>query len=270
MQFEDIIYEKKDHVAKVIINRPKVLNAFREKTCMEMVAAFRDIAEDPYIGVLVLTGAGERAFCVGGDLNWEGERGEAAEAGLGFGTHVNIYTALAHIAKPTLALVRGYAIGGGHVLHLVCDMTIADESARFGQSGPKVGSFNPGWGIGLLKDIVGTKKAKEMWMLCRQYNAKEALQMGLVNKVVPSEELEREGDKWCEETLSLSPMALQGVKLQFIRESSTHEANFDEGMFGVSLLQMYTGDAAEGRAAFFEKRKADFWKSREQYKKTVG
>jgi len=266
MNYEDIIYEKKGHIAKVTINRPKVLNAFRAKTCAELVDAFRDVADDPWLGVLVITGAGERAFCVGGDLNWEAEGVSGAEGVLGLGTSINIYTALAHVPKPTIAVVRGYAIGGGHVLHLVCDITIASEKARFGQSGPKVGSFNPGWGMGLLKDIVGVKKAKEIWMLCRQYSAQEALEMGLVNKVVPDDKLEEELDRWCEEILALGPTSLQGVKLQFIRETAMHEANFDEGMYGVSLLEQYSTEAAEGRAAFFEKRAPDFWKDRQKYR----
>jgi len=267
MQYEDILYEKKGHVAKVTINRPKVLNAFRARTCIEMVEAFRDAADDPLIGVVVLTGTGDRAFCVGGDLNWEAEGVSGAEGVLGLGPHLNIYTALSHIPKPTIAAVRGYAIGGGHVLHLVCDMTIASEKARFGQNGPRVGSLNPGWGVGLLKDIVGVKKAKEIWMLCRQYSAQEALEMGLVNKVVPDDKLEEEIDQWCQEVIALGPMSLQGVKLQFIRETIMHESNFDEGMFGVSLLEQYSTEGAEGRAAFFEKRKPNFWKAREQFEK---
>lgn len=267
MDYEDIIYEKKGHVARVTINRPKVLNAFRAKTCIEMVDAFRDAADDPWVGVLVVTGTGDRAFCVGGDLNWEAEGISGAEGVMGLGPHLNIYTALSHVHKPTIAAVRGYAIGGGHVLHLVCDLTIASEKARFGQNGPRVGSFNPGWGIGLLNDIVGVKKAKEIWMLCRQYSAQEALAMGLVNQVVPDEKLEEEVDKWCEEIVALGPTSLQGVKLHFIRETIMHEAGFDEGMFGVSLLEQSSEEAAEGRTAFFEKRKPDFWKPRAKFKK---
>ncbi|MFC1895830.1 enoyl-CoA hydratase-related protein [Thermodesulfobacteriota bacterium] len=266
MEYQDIIYEKKDHVARVTINRPEVLNAFRARTCAEMVEAFRDAADDPWIGVLVLTGTGERAFCVGGDLNWEAEGVSGAEGVMGLGPHINFYTALAHVPKPTIAAVRGYAIGGGHVLHLVCDITIASENARFGQNGPRVGSFNPGWGIGLLKEIVGVKKAKEIWMLCRQYSPQEALEMGLVNKVVPDDKLEVEVDKWCEEILALGPTSLQGVKLQFMRETAIHEANFDQGLYGVTLLEQYSPEATEGRAAFFEKRKPDFWKLRENVK----
>ena len=266
MEYQDIVYEKKGHVAKVTINRPKVLNAFSGRTCLEMVEAFHDAADDPWIGVLVLAGAGERAFCVGGDLNWEAEA-TLEEGVIAMGPHTNVYTALSHVPKPTIAAVRGYAIGGGHVLHLVCDMTIASENARFGQNGPRVGSFNPGWGIGLLKELVGIKKAKEIWMLCRQYGAQEALEMGLVNKVVPDDKLEEEVDEWCHEIIALGPTSLHGVKLQFIRETIMHEANFDAGMYGVAHLEQYSTEGAEGRAAFFEKRKPDFWKAREKFKK---
>ena len=263
MKFEDIIYEKKNHVAKITINRPKVLNAFRAKTCAEMVTAFRDASNDPLVGVMVITGSGERAFCVGGDLNWEAE-GIAGATGIqGMGEAINIYQALHKVIKPTIAMVRGYAIGGGHALHLVCDLTIASETARFGQNGPRVGSFNPGWGIGMLADIVGMKKAKEVWLLCRQYSAQEALTMGLVNAVVPNDKLEEEVDKWCQEILALSPTSLQGVKFEFMRETIKHEAAFDAGMFAVSFLEQ-SRDAEEGRDAFFNKRKPDFWKLREQ------
>lgn len=265
-EFQDIIYEKKEHVAKVTINRPKVLNSFRALTCIEMVEAFRDAADDPWVGVLVLTGTGDRAFCAGGDLNWEAEGISGAEGVTGLGPHLNIYTALNHVAKPTIAAVRGYAIGGGHALHLACDLTIASENARFGQNGPRVGSFNPGWGIGMLTDIVGAKKAKEIWMLCRQYSAQEAMQMGLVNRVVPNDKLEEELDRWCQEIVALSPTSLQGIKLNFVRQQADHEAAFDEGMFGVTLLEQFSPDAQEGRKAFFEKRKPDFWATRKKAK----
>jgi naphthoate synthase len=181
------------------------------------------------------------------------------------GDSINLYRALYKMPKPTIAAVRGYAIGGGHALHLVCDLTIASENARFGQVGPRVGSFNPGWGIGMLADIVGVKKAKEVWMLCRQYSAQEALAMGLVNTVVPNDKLEEEVDKWCQEILALSPASLQGVKLEFMRETIKHEAGFDQGMFGVTFLEQ-SADAEEGRAAFFEKKQPDFWKLREQFR----
>jgi len=264
MEYTDIIYEKKNHVAKVTINRPKVMNSFRAKTCIEMVDAFRDAADDPQVGVLVITGAGEKAFCAGGDLNWEAQGVSGAEGVMGLGPHLNVYTALNNCYKPTIAMVRGYAIGGGHALHLVCDLTIATEYSRFGQNGPRVGSFNPGWGIGMLSDIVGVKRAKEIWILCRQYSAQEALAWGLINKVVPNDQLEAETDKLCQEILALSPTSLQGVKLHFARQQADHCAAFDEGMFGVNFLESYSTDAAEGRKAFFEKRKPDFWKSREK------
>lgn len=263
MEFSDIIYEKKNRVAKITINRPNKLNAYRARTCYEMVEAFHDASDDSSIGVVVLTGAGNRAFSVGGDLEWEAEGIGGAKGVMGVPVKIEHYLALARIPKPTIAAIRGYAIGGGQVLHLVCDLSIASDKARFGQAGPRVGSFNPGWGIGLLSDIVGLKKAKEIWMLCRQYSANEALEMGLVNKVVPDEELESEVEKWCNEILALGPTALQGVKLQFIRRIIQHAADFSEGMYAVSLLEVGP-EAEEGRKAFFEKRKADFWKLREK------
>lgn len=259
---KDIIYEKKNRVAKVIINRPERLNAYRARTCYELVEAFRDAADDQSIGVVVLTGSGDKAFCVGGDLNWEAEGIAGAKGAIGIPVRIEHYLALAQIPKPTIAAIRGYAIGGGHVLHLVCDLSIASENARFGQAGPRVGSFNPGWGIGLLSDIVGLKKAKEIWMLCRQYSALEALEMGLVNKVVPNEELEAEVDKWCSEILALGPTALQGVKSQFIRQIIQYAGDYFEGMHSVSMLELGP-EAEEGRKAFFEKRKPDFWKLKE-------
>lgn len=262
MDFQDILYEKKKRVAKVTINRPARLNAFRARTCYELVEAFRDAADDLSIGVVVLNGAGNRAFSAGGDLNWEAEGLSGVKGALGVPVKIDHYRALSDIPKPTIAAVRGYAIGGGHVLHLVCDITIASENARFGQNGPRVGSFNPGWGIGLLADIIGLKKAKEMWMLCRQYSAAEALAMGLVNKVVPDEELEAEVDKWCDEILALGPLALQGVKLQFMRRTIQHATDYSEGLYAVSMLES-SQEADEGRKAFFEKRKPDFWKLRE-------
>ncbi|MFC2066754.1 enoyl-CoA hydratase-related protein [Chloroflexota bacterium] len=262
MDFEDILYEKKDRVAKVTINRPNRLNAFRARTCYEMVEAFRDAADDISIGVVVLSGTGSRAFSAGGDLNWEAEGLSGVKGVIGIPIKLDHFRALTDIPKPTIAAVRGYAIGGGQVLHLACDITIASENAIFGQNGPRVGSFNPGWGIGLLADVVGLKKAKEIWMLCRQYSAGEALAMGLVNKVVADQELETEVDKWCKEILALGPVALQGVKLQFMRRTIQHAADYTEGLYTVSMLEQ-SAEADEGRKAFFEKRQADFWKTRE-------
>ena len=258
MKFEDIIYEKKDGIARITINRPDKLNAFRTETCMEIVRAFEDVEIDRSVGVVVLTGAGGRAFCVGGDA------GESE--GAGYRPELAVYVRRVHdmIRKapvPVIAAVRGYAIGGGHVFHIICDLTIATEDSVFGQVGPRVGSFDAGYGAGYLARVVGEKKAREIWFLCERYTAKEALEMGLVNKVVPPDKLEEEVNAWCAKILALSPTALRVLKIAFNQESD-HIAGA-EALAGASLWQYYqTDEANEGKQAYLEKRKPDFSKYR--------
>ena len=205
--YEDIRFETADGIAKITINRPEVRNAFRPTTLFELSAAFSAARDDPSIGVIILTGAGDKAFCSGGDQRVRGDTGYMEEgAQLGRFHVTDLHVQIRRLPKPVVAMVAGYAIGGGHVLHLVCDLTIAADNARFGQVGPKVGSFDGGFGAGLLANLVGPKKAKEIWFLCRQYSAEEALDMGLVNTVVPLEELEEETVRWCREMLALSPL----------------------------------------------------------------
>ena len=259
MQFQDILYEKKNGVAKITINRPHVYNAFTTHTMREISEALSDAEFDPAIGVVVLTGAGEKAFCTGGDLK------EAAQPG-GYSKemdywHCAVHRALRTIPKVVIAAVNGYAIGGGNILHLICDLTIASENAKFGQAGPRVGSFDAGMGVSYLTRVVGEKKAREIWYLCRQYTAQEALEMGLVNKVVPLEKLEEEVNKWCQEILSLSPTALKFCKLAFNAETD-HMFGFEGWAHAAVRMFWGTEEAAEAKKAFAEKRKADFSKFR--------
>jgi len=258
MKFEDIIYEKRNGIARVTINRPEKHNAFRTETLMEMAEAFEDVGNDRTIGVAVLSGAGNRAFCVGGD---------ASEAkGAGYRPELIIYVRKVHdlIRKapvPVIAAVNGYAIGGGHVFQVLCDLTIASENAIFGQAGPKVGSFDAGYGTAYLARVVGEKKAREIWFLCEQYNAKEAKEMGLVNKVVPADRLDEEVDAWCKKILSLSPTALRFLKASLNRESD-HIAGSEKMAFEAMALYYQTEEATEGKKAYLEKRKPDFSKYR--------
>jgi naphthoate synthase len=257
--YEDIRYETSgDGIAKITINRPEVRNAFRPRTIIEMSDALERAREDTSTGVIVLTGAGPLAFCSGGDQRVRGDTGyipEGAEVGR---FHVtDLHVQIRRLPKPVVAMVAGYAIGGGHVLHLVCDLTIAADNARFGQTGPRVGSFDGGFGAGLLANIVGQKKAKEIWFLCRQYDAQQALAMGLVNTVVPLEDLEAETVKWCREMLTLSPFALRLLKASF------HAA--EDGLSGIqqlahdaNLLFYASEEAREGREAYKAKRAPDF------------
>jgi naphthoate synthase len=258
--FEDIIYEKSsDGIARVIINRPHVRNAFRPQTVTEMITAFVDAREDQHIGVVILTGQGPEAFCSGGDQKVRGEAGYIGSDNVPRLNVLDLQHLIRYLPKPVIAAVSGYAIGGGHVLHLVCDLTIAAENARFGQTGPRVGSFDAGYGAGLLARTVGQKKAKEIWFLCRQYDAQAALDMGLVNTVVPVGELQAEAEKWARETLALSPTALRFLK-----------ASFNADTDGLAGIQQLAGDAtrlfymseegSEGKQAFLEKRKPDFSK----------
>ena len=258
MDYQDIIYEKRDGIARITINRPEKLNAFRTETLMEMTKALEDVEIDRTIGVLVLSGAGGRAFCVGGDA------GESS--GAGYKPELGVYVRRVHdmlrkVPVPVIAAVRGYAIGGGHVFHIICDLTIASEDSIFGQVGPRVGSFDAGYGAGYLTRLVGEKKAREIWFLCERYTAQEALQMGLVNKVVPPDKLDEEVEAWCQKILALSPTALKILKVAFNRESD-HIAG-TEALAGASLWQYYqTEEAAEGKQAYLEKRKTDFSKFR--------
>lgn len=258
--FEDIRYETGDGIAKVTIDRPDVLNSFRPQTLIEVSAAFEAAREDTQVGVVVLTGQGEEAFCAGGDQTVRGDSGYVAEGeSLGRFHVTDLQVQMRRLPKPLVAMVAGYAIGGGHVLHVCCDMTIAADNARFGQTGPRVGSWDGGFGASLLRDLVGTKRAKEIWLLCRQYDAEEALRMGLVNAVVPLADLERETVAWCREMLTLSPFALRLVKAGF----NAHEdgyAGIQQLAHDANLLFYGSEEAAEGREAFKEKRRPEFEK----------
>lgn len=260
--YEDIKYETSGGIAKVTINRPEVRNAFRPQTLFELSNAFEVARDDPSVGVVILTGEGPLAFCSGGDQRIRGNDGyiggdSIGKAGIGRLNVLDLQIQIRRLPKPVVAMVAGYAIGGGHVLHLVCDLTIAADNARFGQTGPRVGSFDGGYGSGLLARTVGLKKAKEIWFLCRQYDAEEALDMGLVNTVVPLDQLEETTVEWCEQMLNLSPIALRMLKASFNAA--------DEGLAGIqqlagdaTMLFYMTEEAQEGRNAYKEKRKPDF------------
>jgi naphthoate synthase len=263
--YADIRYEKsapEPGIAKITIARPEVRNAFRPQTIIEISEALGDAREDTAVGAIILTGEGPDAFCSGGDQRVRGDSGylhedEAGRAGVGRFHVTDLHVQIRRLPKPVVAMVAGYAIGGGHVLHLVCDLTIAADNARFGQVGPRVGSFDGGFGAGLLAELVGPKKAKEIWFLCRQYSAAEALEMGLVNTVVPLARLEQETVGWCREMLALSPFALRLLKASF---NAT-----EDGLSGIqqlahdaNLLFYGSEEAQEGRDAYREKRKPDF------------
>jgi naphthoate synthase len=258
--YEDIIYEKSaDGVARITINRPEVRNAFRPQTVVEMIDAFADTREDLAVGAVILTGAGSEAFCSGGDQKVRGEAGYVGHDNVPRLNVLDLQHLIRYLPKPVIAAVAGYAIGGGHVLHLICDLTIAAENARFGQTGPRVGSFDAGYGAGLLARTVGQKRAKEIWFLCRQYDAQQALAMGLVNCVVSVSELQDEALRWAREIVALSPTAIRFLKASFNAESD-----------GLAGIQQLAGDATrlfymseegrEGKEAFLEKRPPDFSK----------
>lgn len=260
-EFEDIRYETTDEgkIAKITINRPEVRNAFRPKTVGELLQAFDLAHQDPQVGVIILTGEGDLAFCSGGDQKVRGHAGYIGDDGVPRLNVLDLQKKIRSLPKPVVAMVAGYAIGGGHVLHVVCDLTIAADNARFGQTGPKVGSFDGGLGSSYLARIVGQKKAREIWFLCRQYGAQEALDMGLVNTVVPLAELETETLKWCREMLAHSPLALRCLK-------SALNADCD-GQMGLldlagnaTLLYYMSEEGREGKQAFLEKRAPDFGK----------
>jgi naphthoate synthase len=264
--YTDIRYEKStgadSGIAKITIARPEVRNAFRPRTIVEISRALEDAREDTAIGVIVLTGEGSEAFCSGGDQRVRGDSGylhddAAGRAGVGRFHVTDLHVQIRRLPKPVVAMVAGYAIGGGHVLHLVCDLTIAADNARFGQVGPKVGSFDGGFGAGLLASIVGAKKAKEIWFLCRQYSAEEAREMGMVNTVVPIERLEEETVGWCREMLALSPFALRLLKASF-NAAEDGLSGIQQLAHDANLLFYGSEEAQEGRDAYREKRKPDF------------
>ncbi len=260
--YKDIIYEKMDGIAKVTINRPEVRNAFRPETVQEMYDAFSDAREDQTIGVILLTGKGPAkdgkwAFCSGGDQRIRGDQGYVDGTGVPRLNVLDLQKLIRSIPKVVIALVAGYAIGGGHVLHVVCDLTIAADNAIFGQTGPKVGSFDGGFGSSYLARIVGQKKAREIWYLCRQYNAKEAEAMGLVNKIVPLAELEKEGVNWAKKILEHSSMAIRLLKSAFNAELDG-QAGIQELAGNATLLYYMSEEAKEGKKAYLEKRKPEF------------
>ena len=256
-EYEDIKYEFYNGIAKVTINRPEVRNAFRPKTVMELIDAFSRARDDERIGVIILTGEGEKAFCSGGDQKVRGNGGYVGDDNIPRLNVLDLQRLIRVIPKPVVAMVAGYAIGGGHVLHVVCDLTIAADNARFGQTGPNVGSFDAGYGSGYLARIVGHKKAREIWFLCRQYDAQEALDMGLVNTVVPYEQLEDETVQWCEEMLEKSPTALRFLKAA-MNADTDGLAGLQQMAGDATLLYYTTEEAKEGRDAFKEKRKPNF------------
>ncbi len=257
-EYEDIRYELAEGIAKVTIDRPEVRNAFRPETLIEVSDALERAREDTDVGVIVLTGEGPLAFCSGGDQRVRGDTGYVAGGARVGRFHVtDLHVQMRRTPKPIVAMVAGYAIGGGHVLHVVCDLTIAADNARFGQTGPKVGSFDGGYGASLLAAQVGQKKAKEIWFLCRQYGAEEALAMGLVNTVVALEELERETVRWCREMLALSPFALRLLKASFHAHEDGY-AGLQQLAHDANLLFYGSEEAREGREAYKAKREPDF------------
>ena len=259
-EYEDIRFETAEGIAKITIARPEVRNAFRPETLIEISDALERAREDTDVGVIVLAGEGPLAFCSGGDQNVRGDSGYVPEGAKVGRFHVtDLHVQMRRLPKPIVAMVAGYAVGGGHVLHVVCDLTIAADNARFGQTGPKVGSFDGGFGAGLLAAQVGQKKAKEIWFLCRQYDAQQALDMGLVNTVVPLEDLEVETVQWCREMLQLSPFALRLLKASF---NATEDGltGLQQLAHDTNLLFYGSEEAQEGRNAYREKRTPDFGK----------
>lgn len=255
--FSDVLYHKAEGIARITINRPEVRNAFRPKTVFEMSEALADARDDSAIGVVILTGSGDKAFCSGGDQRIRGDSGYADEEGTHRLNVLDLQRQIRTCPKPVIAMVAGYAIGGGHVLHLVCDLTIAADNAVFGQTGPKVGSFDGGYGASYLARVVGQKKAREIWFLCRQYSAQQALDMGLVNTVVPLGRLEDETVKWCREILANSPLAIRCLKAG-LNADCDGQAGLQELAGNATLLFYMTEEGQEGRDAFVEKRKPDF------------
>ena len=258
--YTDIRFHKStDGIAKITINRPEVRNAFRPQTVKEMIHAFSNARFDEKIGVIVLTGEGEKAFCSGGDQKVRGNGGYVGEDQIPRLNVLDLQHLIRITPKPVIAMVNGFAIGGGHVLHIVCDLTIASENAKFGQTGPKVGSFDGGWGASYMARIVGQKKAREIWFLCRMYDAQQALDMGLVNTVVPYADLEKETVRWCREMLQNSPIALRCLKAA-LNADCDGQAGLQELAGNATMLFYMTEEGQEGRNAFNEKREPDFSK----------
>ncbi len=257
-EYKDILFERtEDGIAKITINRPEVRNAFRPQTVMELKDAFDISRENPKIGVIILTGQGPEAFCSGGDQKVRGHAGYVGEDGVPRLNILDVQKQIRFLPKPVIAMVAGYAVGGGHVLHVVCDLTIAADNARFGQSGPKVGSFDGGLGSSYLARIVGQKKAREIWYLCRQYNAQEAVDMGLVNKVVPLADLERETLQWSREIMAHSPIAIRCLKAALNADCDGQMGLLDLAG-NATMLYYMSEEAKEGRQAFVEHRPPDF------------
>jgi naphthoate synthase len=263
-QYSDVLYERGEEIVKVTINRPEVRNAFRPQTLAELRDAFTRARDDTEVGAVILTGAGTEAFCSGGDQRIRGADGyigddEVAQQGIGRLDVGDLHVQIRRLPKPVVAMVAGYAVGGGHILHLVCDLTIAADNARFGQTGPRVGSFDGGFGAGLLARQIGAKRAKEVWFLCRLYSADEALRMGLVNAVVPVGELEREAVRWCREMLVLSPLALRLLKASF-NAAEDGLTGLQQLAHDANLLFYMSEEAQEGRDAYVEGRTPDYSK----------
>jgi naphthoate synthase len=263
-EYQDITYKKSAGIARIAFNRPEIRNAFRPKTIFEMYDAFADAREDTSIGVVLLTGEGpskdgKYAFCAGGDQKIRGDAGYIGDDGVPRLNVLDLQRLIRSMPKPVIALVSGYAIGGGHVLHVICDLTIAADNAIFGQTGPKVGSFDGGFGSSYLASIIGQKKAREIWYLCRQYNAQEAFEMGLVNKVVPLDELESEGIIWANEILEKSPIAIRVLKSAF-NAAIDGQAGIQELAGNATMLYYMSEEGQEGKKAYVEKRKPDFKK----------
>ena len=258
-EYSDILYEKAGGIAKITINRPEVRNAFRPQTVRQMREALQEARDDAGIGVVILTGQGEKAFCSGGDQKIRGDAGYKDDDGHERLNILDFQREIRTCPIPVIAMVAGYAIGGGHVLHLICDLTIAADNARFGQTGPKVGSFDGGYGASYMARIVGQKKAREIWYLCRQYNAQQALDMGLVNTVVPYDQLEQETVQWCREILANSPIAIRCLK-SALNADCDGQAGLQELAGNATMLFYMTEEGQEGRNAFVEKRPPDFSK----------
>ncbi len=257
--YKEIIFDEHEGIARITINRPRYRNAFTPLTVAEIGDALRLCREDPNIGVVVLTGAGDKAFCAGGDMHVKGRGGYVGDDGVPRLNVLDVQKQIRSLPKPVIAMVNGYAIGGGHVLHLMCDLTIAADTAIFGQTGPKVGSFDAGFGASYLARIVGQKKAREIWFMCRQYTAVEAERMGMVNKVVPSERLEDEGVEWAQTMMERSPLALRMIKAGLNAELDG-QAGIQELAGDATMLYYMLDEAQEGGRAFLEKRKPDFKK----------